>query len=96
MSGYALSEAADADILRIITDSVRRWGMPRAERYVFDLHEAFENLAAFPHIGNDAGHSREGYFWFPHDSHSIFYQKTDEGILIVRVLHQKQLPENYL
>jgi toxin ParE1/3/4 len=96
MTGYALSQAEDADIEQIIADSVKRWGLTRAERYIFDLHEAFENLAAFPHIGNDAGHLRAGYFQLPHASHSIFYQKTDDGILIVRVLHQKQLPENYL
>ena len=96
MSGYALSEAADADIEHIVRESVKHWGVARAERYVFDLHEAFENLAAFPGIGNDAGHLREGYFQFPHDSHSIFYRKTDDGILIVRVLHQRQMPENYL
>ena len=67
MSGYVLSEATDADIERIVRDSVKRWGVARAERYILDLHEAFENLAAFPGIGNDAGHLREGYFQFPHE-----------------------------
>ncbi len=31
-----------------------------------------------------------------HDSHNIFYRKTESGILIIRILHHKQLPENYL
>ena len=47
-------------------------------------------------MGRDAGHIREGYFTFQHVSHSVFYQKTEAGVFIVRVLHQKQLPENYL
>lgn len=32
MSRYALSDAPDADLLRIITDSVERWGMVRADQ----------------------------------------------------------------
>lgn len=96
MKRYALSQAADADLEHIIADSVKQWGLERAERYILDLHAAFENLAAFPDIGRDMGQLREGYFQFPHDSHRVFYRKTDEGILIIRVLHQKQQPENYL
>jgi toxin ParE1/3/4 len=96
MNSYALSEAADADIARIITDSIKHWGEARAERYILDLHAAFENLAAFPTIDRDASHYRSGYFQFPHDSHTVFYQKTGTGIFIVRILHQKQQPQNYL
>jgi toxin ParE1/3/4 len=96
MRRYALSQAADADLQRIFTDSANQWGIDRAERYLLGLHEAFQNLAAFPDIGRDMGHLREGYFRFPHDRHSVFYRKTEEGIQIVRVLHQKQQPENYL
>ena len=96
MSRYALSEAADADISHILTESVRRWGWARAERYILELHAAFENLAMFPAIGRDVGYLRQGYLRFPYASHRVFYRKSDEGIVIVRVLHQKQQPENYL
>ena len=34
MSGYTLSEAADADLQRILTGSAAQWGLARAERYV--------------------------------------------------------------
>ena len=39
MSGYVLSEAADTDIEHIIRASVSHWGVARAQRYIFDLHE---------------------------------------------------------
>ncbi len=96
MNGYTLSEAADADLQEILSSSIKHWGLARAERYILELHEAFENLAAFPHIGSDVGHLRAEYFRLRHVSHSVFYRKNDVGVLIVRVLHQKQLPENYL
>ena len=96
MNRYVLSEAADADIEGIARHSITQWGLARAERYILELHRAFETLGEFPHLGRDAGHIRSGYFRFEHDSHSVFYQKTDDGILIVRVLHQKQQPQNYL
>ena len=96
MNRYVLSEAADADIDGIARHSITRWGLARAERYILELHQAFETLGEFPHLGRDVGHLRAGYFRFEHDSHSVFYRKMDDGILIVRVLHQKQQPENYL
>jgi toxin ParE1/3/4 len=96
MKRYALSEEADADILNTLVGSIQQWGLVRAERYILEMHGAFENLAAFPNIGRNIGHVREGYFQFPHDSHNVFYQKTDEGIVIMRVLHQKQPPELHL
>ncbi len=71
-------------------------GSARAERYILEMHRAFETLASFPNLGRNAGHLRNGYFMFQHDQHSVFYQTRDGGVFVVRVLHQKQLPENYL
>jgi toxin ParE1/3/4 len=96
VSSYVLSEAADTDIERILIDSIRRWGIPRAERYILELHRAFETLAAFPDIGQSVSHLRTGYFWFQHAGHSVFYKKSVSGIVIIRVLHQRQLPSNHL
>jgi toxin ParE1/3/4 len=96
MTHYALSEAADDDIQHILKDSLQRWGVARSERYILAMHTAFENLATFPDIGLDVGYLRIGYLQLPHDSHNVFYQKTADGILIVRVLHQKQRAERHL
>jgi toxin ParE1/3/4 len=96
MARYVLSRAADADIEGIASYSIARWGLPRAERYILCLHEAFEILAQFPNLGRDAGHIRTGYRRFEHDRHSVFYRTTNQGVLIVRVLHHRQQPENYL
>jgi toxin ParE1/3/4 len=87
MSGYALSGKAAADIAQIARASIKQWGLQRAEAYVLGLHEAFQRLANFPDIGHDAGEIRAGYLRVENGSHSIFYRKVEDGILIVRVMH---------
>jgi len=96
MGSYVLSRAADADIGDISRHFITRWGLARAERYILELHPSFETLADFPHFGRNAGHVRLGYFRFERQSHTVFYQRTETGVFIVRVLHQRQRPENYL
>jgi toxin ParE1/3/4 len=93
---YALSGAADGDIRDIFRSSVSLWGLERAETYVMDLHRVLETLGAFPHLGRDAGDLRPGYARFEHQSHAIFYRRTDTGILVIRILHRRQQARNYL
>jgi toxin ParE1/3/4 len=89
VGSYALSNAADADVQAIAEGSVLQWGLARAEQYVLGLHRTFGLLAEFPDIGRDAGHIRPGYRKIESGSHSVFYQKTGDDVLIVRVLHQR-------
>jgi toxin ParE1/3/4 len=96
MTSYALSVSADADIEGIARYSMAQWGVARAERYIMALPKALETPAEHPSLGRDVRHVRPGYFQFNHDKHAVFYEKTDYGVFIVRVLHQKQQPTDYL
>ena len=89
MGSYALSQKADDDILHIARASMQQWGLARAERYILSLHEAFERLADFPDMGRNVDDIRPGYLRIENASHAIFYHKTETGILIVRVLHER-------
>ncbi len=89
MGSYALSGAADADILYIARDSLKHWGPARAERYILGLHETFERLADFPDMGRTVDEIRPGYMRMDSLSHSIFYRKTETGILVMCVLHER-------
>ena len=89
MGSYALSREADADIEHIAEASLQQWGVTRAEEYTLGLHQTFLMLAEFPDLGRDARHIRPGYRSMETASHSIFYRKTGDGVLIVRVLHQR-------
>ena len=96
MADYQLTEAAAGDLEGIARHSTQQWGFPRAEAYVLALHRALEMLAAYPEAGRDVGALRAGYLRFEHERHSIFYRKTDTGILVVRVLHQRMQPKRHL
>ena len=89
MGSYTLSQKADDDIMHIARASVQQWGLARAERYILNLHEAFERLAEFPDMGRAVDEIRPGYLLMESASHVIFYRKTETGILIVRVLHER-------
>jgi len=93
---YRLTGAAASDVRGISRQSIQQWGVARAQAYVAGLHRAFDTLAAFPDAGRDAGELRPGYLRFEHERHSIFYRKTDAGILVVRVLHQRMRPGKHL
>jgi toxin ParE1/3/4 len=84
-----LSGKADADIENIAESSLRQWGIAQAEEYILGLHETFQMLVEFPDLGRDAGHIRPGYRKTESASHSVFYRKAEEDILIVRVPHQR-------
>jgi toxin ParE1/3/4 len=96
VGSYALSREADADIQHIAEISLRQWGLARAEKYILDLHETFEMLVEFPDLGRNASHIRPGYRKTETASHSVFYRKTEDGVLIVRVLHQRMDFERHL
>jgi toxin ParE1/3/4 len=89
VGSYTLSGEADADIENIAEASLRQWGLTRAEKYILGLHETFQMLVEFPDLGRDASHIRSGYRKIETASHSVFYRKIEDGVLIVRVLHQR-------
>ena len=88
MSSYTLSVRADSDIEEIARSSAAEWGRERAEAYILALHNTCLTLAAFPELGRDSGHIREGYRRIGSGSHIIFYRVESDEVLVVRVLHQ--------
>lgn len=95
MSGYTLTQAADADLAEIARYTVERWGYRQAETYLLAFEDAFQRLAASPDTGRPFT-DREGYFRYENGSHVVFYRKELAGILIVRVLHQRMEPRRHL
>lgn len=92
----SLSCKADADIEAIAEASLRQWGLAVAERYSLGLHETFTMLAGFPDLGRDASNVRRGHRKIETASHSVFYRKVQQDVLIVRVLHQHMDSERHL
>ncbi len=74
MSAYRLSGEADRNIEEIIRFTVDRWGWAQAERYLADLHAAFDLLAVPPEFGRRIDHFRASYRRFEHGSHSVLHR----------------------
>ncbi len=75
--------------------SVVTFGFEIAERYLNDLHRAFELLADNPQLGTDQSWIRTGYRRSVHQSHMVYYRRLEDGVLIVEILHQAQDPARH-
>ena len=84
-----LTVRAEQDLSEIYTYSFDEFGEDKADAYLLGLDEKFHLLASNPELGRHIDHVRAGYLRFEFVSHSVFYRTTDDGIQIVRVLHQR-------
>ncbi len=87
MSGVTYSPAAIADINDIWDCTTRTWSTAQADRYVDDIQNACNGLAA----GGKQGRPvvvLDGYLKYTIGCHSDFSVRTDDGITVICVLHQ--------
>ena len=96
MARYELAATAEEDLSAIADYTIERFGIEQGRRYRDGLLTAFETLAESPRLGRDAPHIRRGYRRFEHRSHTIFYQVTDTGVRIMRILHRSMDPERHV
>lgn len=93
---YELSEAAARDIEGILERSVTDFGLTQSENYFQSLRNCLQLLDANPEMGARADEIRPCYRRFAHQSHVIFYRRTEPGIFVIRILHKRMDIENNL
>src|SRR6266852_237051 len=96
MARFELTLSADRDLTEIYAYSFRQFGERQADAYLQSLQDCFTLLAEMPNMGRSVDHLRVGYRRFEHKSHSVFYTSIDDGVRIIRVLHQRMDSERYL
>lgn len=96
MSGHVISPAAAADLDAIWDYGEERWGVDQAEFYARSLQRAIATVAADPRRGRPCDEVRPGYRKFAVGEHMLFYRPYQDGIDIVRVLHQRMDFDRYL
>ena len=96
MNGYVLTARARADLREIWTYTADRWNTVQADRYLHQLRQAMEFVAANPRRGRSCDHIRAGYFKYPAGSHVVFFRQGQNGIIVVRILHQNMDFERHL
>jgi toxin ParE1/3/4 len=88
MAAYRLSRKAAIDIGGIYEYTTANFGLTQARRYLNGMHERFGDLARQPMLGRAAGRLAPNLRRYEYRSHVVFYVPDQEGVLIVRVLHQ--------
>jgi toxin ParE1/3/4 len=87
---YTVRPQALEDLEQIWSYSLDIWGEAQADAYIRQISITFATLATSPLLAIDAGHIREAYRKYKVGRHLIFYRIIlDEGIEIVRILHER-------
>lgn len=93
---YKLSNLAAEDFGSIYEYTWRRFGPQQAEKYTTELDSLFTLLGKNHLMGRECAYLMEGIRRHEHGHHSIFYLHTNEGVFIVRILHQQMNPRLHL
>ena len=91
MAKYRLTKEAAEDIYKIWSYTVDTWSEKQAEKYYSRLLAAFDRIAARPLLcGKSYDIIFQGLRGEHEGRHIVFYYvEGSEGVLIVRVLHEK-------
>ena len=88
MSHVIFSPAAIADIDGIWDYTAETWGSDQADLHTDDIQHACEALASGVQTGRSVD-LRDGYFKYAVGKHFVFFVMADDGIAVIRVLHQQ-------
>ena len=94
MARVRFSRRAEADLYEIGLYTLRAWGEAQAERYLSQLEHCCNLLGDSPAIGRACDEIRPGIRCVEQGKHVLFYREEANGIRIIRILHQRMLPEN--
>ncbi len=89
MHKYRLTPSAKSDLIEIWNYTVETWGEKQAEKYLQDIENKLNQLAANPELGKRRPEISPGYYSFPAQKHIIFYLNSVSHIDIIGILHGK-------
>lgn len=95
MPTYRLSPLAEQDLYKIISTTISSWGNEQAKKYAQNIDAALTKLAQYPDFGRERNEVYNGAKSFPVEKHIVFYQVSDNGIDIARILHQRMDPSKH-
>lgn len=88
MTVFSVSRAARADLKNVAAYTQKVWGAEQRRAYLKGLDLAFHFLAENPLAGAPCDYIVDGLRKYRLESHTIFYEKIDNEIFIVRILHK--------
>jgi toxin ParE1/3/4 len=93
---FVLKPRAPTDLDEIWDYTADRWGLDQAETYTRTLWRGIQTLANDTTLGREFNEVRAGYRQYPCGSHIVFYRLIDEGIEVVRILHERMDYERHI
>ncbi len=88
---YAVSRAAEADLIGLYREGANRFGLTQADRYHDSLQTAFEFLARHPEAARERTEIAPPVRCHPHGAHLIIDRVDTAGhVLILRVRHGRE------
>ena len=96
MAEYRLSPRAQRDLDGVFDYTVAQWGLSQALRYTDLVEAACAELAEAPLLAQNCAHIRPAYRRRSVEQHIIYFQPTDYGIAVVRILHQRMDANRHL
>jgi toxin ParE1/3/4 len=91
-----LKPAARRDVRSIWLYSSQQWGSAQSDAYGAEISQAIATLSANPRIGRARTEIRVGLRSYSVEQHVIFYRLEDETVTILRILHRKMNPAQFL
>ena len=95
MPSFRSSSLARADIRGIGDYTIQQWNEAQADKYLGELEDFCQRLADGHAIGRACDDVSPGLFRAEYVSHVVFFRRRDYGVRIVRILHERQLPERH-
>ncbi|HRO24668.1 MAG TPA: type II toxin-antitoxin system RelE/ParE family toxin [Promineifilum sp.] len=95
-NSFRLTRYAERDILDIYLFTLEHFGPAQADKYTSDLFARFSAIATQPTLGRDFGDIHPDARRLNQGSHAIYYRPDADGILILRILHQRMDPARHL
>jgi len=89
MADFTLRPKTLADLESIWDYTVETWGEEQAERYLRLINQSFHKIADNPGLGRPCDAIRKGYRRLGVGRHMVFYRAGDNGIDVVRILHER-------
>jgi toxin ParE1/3/4 len=91
----SFSRRAKADIRDIWDYTVDVWGIDPAGIYLAVLEAAVDSIVENPKLGRPYDDIRPGYRKHLVGSHVLYYRLKRKKVFVVRILHQRMVPERH-
>ena len=93
---YRLSNLAVEDFTAIYEYTLINFGVRQADNYTDDLESIFDLLSGSPLMGHECPEIADNVRRHDHQRHAIFYRQLEQGIFVIRILHQQMEPMRHL